>query len=50
MSGDNGKTRGSEWDDEAFRARVAEIAQQQHRTLREVCLKAGQGCRTREDG
>jgi len=41
MSGDNGKTRESEWDDEAFRARVAAIAQQQHRTLREVCLKAG---------
>jgi hypothetical protein len=41
MSGDNGKTRESEWDDEAFRARVAAIAQQQERTLREVCLKAG---------
>jgi len=41
MSGDNGKTQGSEWDDEAFRTRVAAIAQQQHRTLREVCLKAG---------
>jgi hypothetical protein len=41
MSGDNGTTQGSEWDDEAFRARVAAIAQQQHRTLREVCLKAG---------
>ena len=41
MSADNGKTQGSEWDDEAFRARVAAIAKQQHRTVREVCLKAG---------
>jgi len=41
MSADNGKTRESEWDDEAFRARVAEIARQQNRSLRDVCTKAG---------
>jgi len=41
MSADNGNTHGSEWDDEAFRARVAAIAQQQNRSLRDVCTKAG---------
>ena len=41
MSADNGTTHGSEWDDESFRARVTAIAQQQNRSLRDVCTKAG---------